>query len=105
VPFPEYSAYLYRIERADERTRTADLLITSGNRSPVGGVQRVRRVRQFPINNGENALRLAAVLSAASVAAVPVAVRLQYVGGWSALAKPGEALRLAGTPGGDPLYA
>ena len=25
----EYSAYLYGIERADERTRTADLLITS----------------------------------------------------------------------------
>jgi hypothetical protein len=25
----EYSAYLSRLERADERTRTADLLITS----------------------------------------------------------------------------
>ena len=25
----EQSAYLYRLERADERTRTADLLITS----------------------------------------------------------------------------
>jgi hypothetical protein len=28
-PHPQYSAYLSRIERADERTRTADLLITS----------------------------------------------------------------------------
>ena len=35
----EYSAYLSRIERADERTRTADLLITSDN-SCVAGVCR-----------------------------------------------------------------
>jgi hypothetical protein len=35
----EYSAYLSRIERADERTRTADLLITS-DRSCVAGVCR-----------------------------------------------------------------
>jgi hypothetical protein len=28
-PYPEYSAYLRRFKRADERTRTADLLITS----------------------------------------------------------------------------
>ena len=28
-PFFEYSVYLSRIKRADERTRTADLLITS----------------------------------------------------------------------------
>jgi hypothetical protein len=33
----EYSAYLSRIGRADERTRTADLLITSV-RSGVAGV-------------------------------------------------------------------
>jgi len=33
----EYSAYLSRIERADERTRTADLLITS-DASSVAGV-------------------------------------------------------------------
>jgi hypothetical protein len=35
----EYSAYLSRIERADERTRTADLLITSDH-SGVAGVCR-----------------------------------------------------------------
>jgi len=29
VARPDYSAYLYRLGRADERTRTADLLITS----------------------------------------------------------------------------
>jgi hypothetical protein len=33
----EYSAYLCRLERTDERTRTADLLITS-DRSAVAGV-------------------------------------------------------------------
>jgi hypothetical protein len=29
LPYPEYPAYLSRVWRADERTRTADLLITS----------------------------------------------------------------------------
>ena len=36
--------------RADERTRTADLLITSGIRVPVARVHRVRWVLQVPIN-------------------------------------------------------
>jgi hypothetical protein len=35
----EYSAYLSRLKRTDERTRTADLLITS-DRSRVAGVCR-----------------------------------------------------------------
>jgi hypothetical protein len=36
---PEYSAYLRAKQRADERTRTADLLITSDH-SDVAGVCR-----------------------------------------------------------------
>jgi hypothetical protein len=42
----EYSAYLCRIERADERTRTADLLITS-DPSGVAGMCRGLQNRHF----------------------------------------------------------
>ena len=37
LPYPEYSASLSRLRRADERTRTADLFITNDN-SHVAGV-------------------------------------------------------------------
>jgi hypothetical protein len=37
VDLEEYSAYLRRFGRADERTRTADLLITSDHSGIAGG--------------------------------------------------------------------
>ncbi len=45
----KYLANKWRKKRADERTRTADLLITSEIHAPVVRVQRVRQVHGIPI--------------------------------------------------------
>ena|SRR5215208_538118 len=60
LPYPEYPAYLSRVWRADERTRTADLFITSalltreGADAPLLLIVSRWRTRQrdrFPLNS------------------------------------------------------